>query len=109
MDINTLIEKVELWANARNLINGSDSKNQFHKLIQECGELSDSICKQRDASDDIGDILVVLIILCRQLGLDITECLEIAYEDIKDRKGIMIDGVFIKEQDITEEQAKALT
>lgn len=95
-----LIEKVKDWAYERNLIEGSDSKNQFHKLIQECGELSDSICKQKDASDDIGDIFVVLIILCEQLGLDLAECLAVAYDDIKDRKGKMIDGVFVKESDL---------
>jgi hypothetical protein len=28
------------------------------------------------------------------------ECLEVAYNDIKDRKGKMIDGVFVKESDL---------
>ena len=95
-----LIEKVKQWAYDRNLVKGSDAKNQFHKLIQECGELSDSICKQKDASDDIGDIFVVLIIVCEQLGLNLEECLSVAYGDIKDRKGKMIDGVFVKESDL---------
>ena len=27
------------------------------------------------------------------------ECLKVAYEDIKDRKGKMVDGVFVKEGD----------
>ena len=95
-----LIKKIEQWAEDRNLINGSDAKSQFHKLIQECGELSDSICKQKDASDDIGDIFVVLVIMCKQLGLDFNECVQVAYNDIKDRKGKMIDGVFVKESDL---------
>ena len=95
-----LITKVQQWAIDRNLVGGSNAKSQFHKLIQECGELSDSICKGKDASDDIGDIMVVLIIMCQQLGLDLTECLAVAYDDIKDRKGIMRDGVFIKEADL---------
>ena len=95
-----LINKIEQWAEDRNLINGSDAKNQFHKLIQECGELSDSICKQKDASDDVGDIFVVLVILCKQLNLDFERCVQIAYDDIKDRKGKMIDGVFVKESDL---------
>ncbi len=95
-----LINKIEQWAEDRNLINGSDAKSQFHKLIQECGELSDSICKQKDASDDIGDIFVVLVILCKQLNLDFQRCVQVAYNDIKDRKGKMIDGVFVKESDL---------
>lgn len=98
--LEALIEQVGQWASDRNLIEGSDAKNQFHKLIQECGELSDSICKNKDASDDIGDILVVLIIMIKQLGLDLTECLAVAYNDIKDRKGKKIDGVFVKESDL---------
>lgn len=95
-----LISKVGQWAEDRNLIKGATPKDQFHKLIQECGELSDSICKGKDASDDIGDCTVVLIILAAQLGLDFEECLQVAYNDIKDRKGIMRDGVFIKEDDL---------
>lgn len=92
--------KVESWAEARNLISGSTPKDQFHKLIQECAELSDNICKGRDATDDVGDVLVVLIIMAKQLGLDLVKCLDHAYNDIKDRKGRMIDGVFVKEADL---------
>lgn len=86
------------WAKARNLIEGSTPKDQFHKLIQECGELSDSICKGKNAIDDIGDVLVVLIILTEQLGLNLTDCLAHAYDEIKNRKGIMRDGIFVKEE-----------
>jgi len=41
--------------------------------------------------------MVVLAIIARQHNLTVTECLEHAYNDIKDRKGQMIDGVFVKE------------
>lgn len=86
------------WAKDRNLIKGSDPKQQFHKLIQECAELSESICKGKDASDDVGDVTVVLLIMCEQLGLDFEACLAKAYDDIKDRKGVMRDGIFIKDE-----------
>ena len=36
-------------------------KDQYMKLIQEAGELSDSLCKGKDIKDDIGDMMVVLI------------------------------------------------
>jgi hypothetical protein len=39
----------------------------------------------------------VLAVMCAQLRLDIDECREIAWEQIKDRKGKMVDGVFVKE------------
>ena len=70
------------------------------KLIQEAGELSDNICKGRDISDDIGDMMVVLINIATRNNLTITECLVAAYDDIKDRKGKMVDGVFVKEADL---------
>ena len=31
---------------------------------------------------------------------DVTECLGIAYEEIKNRKGKMINGTFVKEEDL---------
>ena len=93
------IELIEDWHHARNLIEGSTDKDQFMKLIQECGELSDNICKGKDLADDIGDIMVVLINIAVRNGLSMEHCLDVAYHDIKDRKGTMIDGVFVKETD----------
>lgn len=98
MTIETLEKKIVQWHHDRNLIEGANDKDQYMKLIQECGELSDNICKQRDIRDDIGDIIVVLINITERNGLTLEECMEVAYNDIKDRKGRMIDGVFIKEE-----------
>jgi len=93
-----LCEMVKQWHYDRNLIQGSDDKTQFAKLIQEAGELSDNICKERDIKDDIGDMIVVLINIAERNNFSLTDCLEVAYNDIKDRKGRMIDGVFVKEE-----------
>ena len=87
------------WHRDRNLIDGSTDKDQYMKLIQEAGELSDSLCKSKDIKDDIGDMMVVLINIMVRNNLTIEECLAVAYEDIKDRKGKMIDGIFVKEGD----------
>ena len=89
---------ISQWHKDRNLIDGSTDKDQYMKLIQEAGELSDSLCKGNDIRDDIGDILVVLINIMKRNNLTINECLSIAYADIKDRKGKMVDGIFIKEE-----------
>ena len=79
-----------------------DAKNITKELIntfQEAGELYDNICKGKDVSDDIGDMIVVLINIAERNNLSIQECLQQAWDDIKDRKGRMVDGVFVKEGD----------
>ena len=58
--LHNLIELTSQWAEDRNLIKGSDAKTQTLKLIQEVGELSDSVCKGKNPIDDIGDCIVVL-------------------------------------------------
>lgn len=95
--LQTLVNDVTIWHYNRNLIKGSTDKDQFHKLIQECAELSDNLCKGNDIRDDIGDILVVLINIAERNRLTLEECLQKAYDDIKHRKGILKDGVFVKE------------
>lgn len=98
-DLITVSELVKQWHYDRNLIDGSDDKTQFAKLIQEAGELSDNICKGKDIKDDIGDMLVVLLNIAERNGITLSECLRVAYEDIRFRKGRMVDGVFVKEAD----------
>lgn len=95
-----LVKKIAQWHHDRNLIEGATDKDQFAKLIQEAGELSDHICKGKDVKDDIGDMIVVLINIAERNKITLTECLEVAYNDIKDRKGKMVDGVFVKEADL---------
>lgn len=156
-----LINKVIQWANDRNLIKGSDAKTQCLKLVSEFGELNESMISGKNIKDDIGDCMVVCILLCEIGGLDTVyiidqgqpdgvcdnqrkefwnatrhlgnmadsiakssvykghidsfiesiyaiadehgltseECLEYSYEQIKNRKGVMIEGIFIKESD----------
>ena len=86
------------WHYARNLIDGSTDKDQLCKLIQEVGELSDNICKGKDISDDIGDCIVILINIAERNNLTLEQCMSQAWHDIKDRKGRMSDGIFIKEE-----------
>ena len=97
------VNRIKQWHHDRNLIDGSDDKTQFAKLIQEAGELSDNICKGKDIKDDIGDMIVVLINIAERNDISLTECIKTAWEDIKDRKGMMRDGVFIKQDDLIKE------
>lgn len=157
MTLNELTARIVGWAQDRNLIEGSDVKNQCIKLGEELGEAHEAITNMNDAElkDAIGDMYVVATIMAAQLGSSITRAMELpveqlgmnietyfgrvcgcvargkpaeetlrflgrmvtileeqctenedytlldavagAWEVIKDRKGRMVDGVFIKE------------
>ena len=96
-----LIGKVEKWFIDRNLhtLNGA---GQLVKLTEEVRELEDAFINDDrvEEIDAVGDIMVVLIGYCMQRNLSLQMCLESAYEEIKDRKGKVIDGVFVKEADL---------
>lgn len=95
------IRKIEQWAADRNLIHGSTPLAQFAKFISEAGELGDALLKKDHAGilDGIGDAVVALTIIAAQCGFTLDQCIAAAYDEIKDRKGIMFNGSFIKEND----------
>lgn len=99
-----LIDKVNDWAISHGLDKGNP-KVEWMKVTEEVGEIRDVFLKPHDFADPewslkdaIGDSIVTLVVLCLQLGYDVEECLAIAYNDIKDRKGVMIDDNFVKEK-----------
>lgn len=94
-------DKIEQWAIDRGLHTADPSK-QMLKLMEEVGELAEGLAKDNpDAVQDaIGDAYVVLTILSMQLGMDIRQCVKMAYNEIKDRTGRMVNGVFVKESDL---------
>lgn len=94
--------KIKQWAIDRNL-HTADPAKQILKLGEEYGELCQGLAKGNSDQviDSIGDMYVVLVVLSMQLGIDIESCIDQAYDEIKDRKGKMINGVFVKEEDIT--------
>src|SRR5690625_2926812 len=96
-----LTEKIKRWAKDRNL-DTADPNKQMLKLVEELGELAEGMAKGRmdEIEDAIGDMYVVLTILSMQLNLDIEDCISLAYQEIKDRKGKMINGVFVKEDEL---------
>lgn len=101
-----LINKINEWADSRGL-KQADPKIQWMRVTEEVGEIRDVLLKptkftepQAALKDAIGDTLVTIIVLAHQLDLDVTECLSIAYEEIKNRKGKMVNGTFVKEDDL---------
>ena len=87
------------WAESKGLLNPQIAPQQFMKLSEEVGELANAILKRNkeEQKDALGDIRVVITILAEQLGFDIDECEEIAYQEIKNRTGKTVNGTFIKD------------
>ena len=96
-----LTSKIEQWAVERNLHTAEPHK-QAIKLGEEFGELCSGLAKDNIdvVRDSLGDMYVVMTILAMQLDMDIMRCIEEAYEEIKDRKGKLVNGTFIKEDDL---------
>lgn len=92
-------DNIRRWAAARNLIQGSTPERQFVKLDEEMQELSAAIEADDGAEyiDAIGDCIVVLTIMAAQKGINVEDCIAAAWEEIKDRKGRMENGIFVKE------------
>ncbi|RSJ59321.1 hypothetical protein D8811_01730 [Streptococcus gordonii] len=163
MKLQKLITKVQQWSIDRGL-DKADSKKQMLKLYEEFGELASGLAKgnKEVVKDSIGDVVVVLIILAQQQGLEkisdfniicnhlqesdlmpqasetiglislrvrrtkskveepivrlisylrtiakyenlkFEDCLSQAWNEIKDRKGKLIDGVWVKEEDLAD-------
>lgn len=101
LNLQVLTNNIRRWAVERNLHTADPSK-QALKFGEEAGELFEGLAKgDMDlVRDAIGDIFVVLTILSMQIGYSIESNIELAYDEIKDRKGRMIDGVFVKESDL---------
>ena len=70
--------------------------------MEEAGELAAGLARQDESKviDSIGDMVVVLTIMAEMYDFNIEGCIEAAYDEIKDRKGKMVDGVFVKEADL---------
>ena len=99
--LNTHFNNFTQWSTDRKIIQNGNVLAQGLKLVSEVGELADNLAKGRCIKDDIGDCCVVLNNLVHMQGLTLDECLEQAWQDIKDRKGLMNEnGVFIKEGDV---------
>lgn len=108
------LEKIRQWAHDRNLIEGSNPGAQGLKMVEELGETFGALARLPAAAGDpekksilidkardgFGDAVVVLTIMATQVGLNLEDCIEAAYEEIKDRKGQMVDGIFVKEEDL---------
>ena len=101
-NFETLVEKVVVWADKRGIFDAADPLAQLDKTQEELDETIEAVKQSEfdnpEVVDGIGDMLVTIIIAAKMMGLDPTHCLNVAYDEIKDRTGKMVGGKFIKDQ-----------
>ncbi len=87
------------WADERGLYENGDTKTQALKLVEEVGETCRAILKEDfdEVIDGIGDCVVVLTNLAELQGVSIEACIDAAYQEIKNRKGKMVNGTYKKD------------
>lgn len=100
MNFEELKNNIIEWADNKSLIKKGNAPKQALKMVEEVGETCGALIKNKEdeIKDGIGDILVTVIILAEQLGYSPEECLELAWNEIRDRKGKTVGGTFIKSE-----------
>ena len=114
MDIQTDIERAQKWGANKGItgLNGTGTiERQSDKLAEECEETRAGLNRLQDAKttvetwdaldeikDGLGDMMVVMILICEMTGLDLGDCLNSALKIIEARTGRMIDGQFVKDK-----------
>jgi NTP pyrophosphatase (non-canonical NTP hydrolase) len=92
--------KIIQWSEARKIIPNSTAEVQLLKAMSEMGELADATIKNDKESivDSVGDVMVCLINYCALQDIHLVDCMEIAYDQIKNRRGTLLpNGVFQKD------------
>lgn len=114
--LERLIEDTRKWADDKGILVGANADKQFLKVMEELVELKEEMVAYDSYAElgeldrvegaierqemEFGDVLVTLVILAEQLGVEWDECLEKAYTKISKRKGKVINGIFVKEEDL---------
>ena len=100
MSWNQIEMSVIRWSEERGIIPNSTSIAQYRKAQEEMHELHTALINRNrpEIIDGLGDVLVCLINVAALENVDLTHCLQTAYNEIKDRKGHMnAGGIFVKE------------
>ena len=97
--MKTKFELIREWAKEKGIYEKGDPKTQYIKLQEEAGELAKSLLKndEEEIIDALGDCVVVLVNLSELCGYRLEDCIDSAYNVIKNRTGKMENGTFKKD------------
>ena len=110
------LEKLVIqWAKEKGILEKATALNQIEKTQEELNETREAlhykskgignyinskgkmVNTEEEVADGYADQLVTIIIGAEMNGLNLVECLQGAYNIISKRKGVMVDGFFVKD------------
>lgn len=97
----SLERKVIQWAKERGILDSAQPKDQLLKVVEELGEVAECIAKGKSIQEtelELGDLQVTVILLSALVGTTAENSLRRAYAKISNRKGKMVNGVFIRDE-----------
>jgi NTP pyrophosphatase (non-canonical NTP hydrolase) len=102
MNLEELDGEIICWGDDKGIIKPERIDRQFLKMIEEIGEVAECINKSKpeELATEIGDVFVTLTLLAQQNGLNLTDCVQKAYDKIKGRSGKIINNTFVKNEDL---------
>ena len=97
MIFKTLEELTIIHWDEKGLYQSATNEKQTLKLVEESLEVDNAFTSEGvdEQKKEIGDVITVIINLCKKNGFTLEECLQLAYEKNKNRDGKMSDGEFI--------------
>jgi NTP pyrophosphatase (non-canonical NTP hydrolase) len=103
--MNSKLKQVRKWGEGKDIIipsNKDQALKQVDKLQEELEELRAEIEAGEiyKAMMELGDCIVVAEMIAANLQTTQEDCLTLAWDKIKDRKGKTINGTFVKESDL---------
>lgn len=107
-DIQVVLIGLEQQINNGAQISANQQELEFLLMVSSLGNIAQKlyshVCHNETQMPLIKSDLMFLDSVISSVslfnGTDADSCLQIAYDAIKDRKGKMIDGVFVKEEDL---------
>ncbi len=94
-----LFDRIREWGKAKGIDN---PYTQMAKVTEEVGEIAHEISRGHFDTDELadafGDTIITIVILSDICGMDLTDCIESAYNVIKDRTGHTENGGFVKDE-----------
>ena len=88
-----------MFSSNKRLLVDEGIKNNVARLGDNLISLSLSLSEKRIPCYLYSNIKGYLEVIAESINTTLVDCVSIAYNDIKDRKGVMFNGVFIKDSD----------